>query len=88
MNTGIAYFLPLVLLFLVYIFPAIVNRRLAIRRGRNVFGWIISVIWLSWLSTLILYSLQSKLTPDQEFQMSLEEKMRDSLKGLPKDLKK
>jgi len=61
-NDPINAFLPFISLFLVYIFPIIINRRLAIKKGRSKVGWIIAVFFLSWWSTLILACLRSKLT--------------------------
>jgi len=67
-----------VILILGYILPSLVNRKLAIKKGRDKIGWMLSVFFLSWWSTLILSSLPSLKLNDKEDE---DEKMMLDLKN-------
>lgn len=45
---------------ILYLLPAIVNRKLALKKNRNLPVWILSVFIFSWWSTLILAILPTK----------------------------
>ena len=81
-NDSMAAFLPLIILIVFYILPVVVNRKLAIQKGRSKIGWIIAVFWLSWWSTLILACLRSRLTQLEQSTLESKHQLKSDLEEL------
>jgi hypothetical protein len=62
-----------------FVAPALVNRRLALKRGRNEINWIILGVLFQWLSTLVLLSLSSPCA-------SWDESIKTSQRSVKRDI--
>ena len=63
-----------------FIAPILVNRKLAMKKGRNEYNWMVLGLVFQWLSTVVLLNLSSPAP-------SLDESIKASRKATKQDLR-
>ena len=78
------YWYPLIALTIFWIIPGILNYRIAKKKGRSAWVWVIAIFFFSWWSTLILFLLPSKLSQYEQDILNVDSLLKQDLKKLKK----